>query len=236
MTARHCIVTGSASGIGNAVARRLCADGWRVSGVDRNQHPPGIGESFTAHTVDLLDEAATRTLARCLAGEAPTAFVHCAGLMRAGLIGEPRMVEDGELLWRLHVAAAVILGGEIAPHLPERDGRIVLMSSRAVLGRAGRGMYAASKGAVSALVRSWAIELVRRGITVNAVAPGATDTPMLVDPNRGGGKAVSNLPIGRLVRADEVAELITYLIGPHAGAITGQTIMICGGDSLGAGA
>jgi NAD(P)-dependent dehydrogenase (short-subunit alcohol dehydrogenase family) len=110
-------------------------------------------------------------------------------------------------------------------------GRIVLIGSRTSAGAAGRGDYAATKAALVGLARSWAAELAPRGITVNVVAPAATDTPMLSDPARGA--TPPRLPrIGRLIRPEEVAALTAFLLGPEAGAITGQQIMVCGGASL----
>ena len=80
-------------------------------------------------------------------------------------------------------------------------------------------------------VRSIAAELAPRGITVNIVAPGATDTPMLRDPKRAS-VAPKLPPIGRMIQPEEVAATVAFLLSPMAGAITGQTIIICGGASL----
>jgi NAD(P)-dependent dehydrogenase (short-subunit alcohol dehydrogenase family) len=81
------------------------------------------------------------------------------------------------------------------------------------------------------MARSWAAELAPKGITVNVVAPGATETPMLNDPARAG-TPPKKPPIGRFIRAEEVAALTSFLLGPEASAITGQQIVICGGGSL----
>ena len=110
-------------------------------------------------------------------------------------------------------------------------GRVILIGSRVASGAAGRSQYAASKAALLGLARSWAAELAPRGITVNVVAPGATDTPMLNDPARG--SVPPRLPpIGRFVQPAEVAALVAFLLGEEAAAITGQQIVICGGASL----
>jgi 3-oxoacyl-[acyl-carrier protein] reductase len=180
--------------------------------------------------VDVLDEPALDQVMDDMTEAAFTAFVHCAGVMRVNRIADADMAQ-GDLLWRLHVGAPSMIMRHLAALLPDQRGRVVLLGSRASLGRAERGFYAASKAAVTGLARCWAIELVGRGITVNVVAPGATDTPMLTAPDRGAPAQLS-LPIGRLIRAEEIAGTITFLLGPDAGAMTGQTLFVCGGGSL----
>jgi 3-oxoacyl-[acyl-carrier protein] reductase len=221
----HAIVTGSSSGIGAAIAARLLREGWRVTGLSRSD--PGLDDARYAHrSVDLLDASA---LPAAVADLHPTAFVHAAGLMRGGLVGALD-AEAGRTLWRLHVDAASVLVDLLVPRLPE-GGRIVLIGSRTAAGGAGRSQYAATKAALVAMARSWAIELAPRGITANVVAPAATDTPMLRDPARSG-VATKLPPIGRYIRPEEVAALTAFLLGPEAGAITGQQMLICGGSSL----
>jgi 3-oxoacyl-[acyl-carrier protein] reductase len=225
--ADHAVVTGVSSGIGAAIAVRLLREGWRVTGLSRTD--PGRAEpGFSHRAVDLLDPA---WLPAALEGlPRPTALVHAAGLMRAGSLGTLD-AEAGRTLWRLHVEAASLLADALVPGMPDGTGRIVLIGSRTAAGAAGRSQYAASKAALVAMARSWAIELAPRGITANVVAPAATETPMLHDPAR------STLPprlppIGRYIRPDEVAAMTAFLLGPEAGAITGQQIVICGGSSL----
>lgn len=227
----HCLVTGAASGIGRALAQRLLAYGWQVTGVDRTAttaHEFGLG--YIGHTCDLADVDALAILAERLAVNPFTAIVHGAGIVRTGGIIDTD-ANDAALLWRIHVDAPAALMKTLAANLPDQSGRIVLVSSRSVLGRPGRAAYSASKAAQIGLARSWAAELIGRGVTVNVVAPGAVDTPMLNDPLRGAPARVT-VPLGRLIRADEVAATIAFLIGPDAGAITGQTLYVCGGASL----
>lgn len=223
--ARHAVVTGTSSGIGAAIAARLLGGGWCVTGLSRTA-PAGLGPAYTHIAVDLLDDAALRA---AVAGLRADALVHAAGLMRGAMLGALDAAA-GETLWRLHVAAAASLADALVPAMPQ-GGRVVLIGSRTAAGAAGRSQYAATKAALVGMARSWAIELAPRNITVNVVAPAATDTPMLKDPARAG--HVPKLPpIGRYVRPEEVAATAAFLLGPDAGAITGQQIVICGGSSL----
>lgn len=223
---RTAVVTGSSSGIGAAIATRLLADGWRVTGLDRS--PPTItNPAFSSIAIDLAMRPARRDEIDKI--EAVDALVHAAGIMRGGRLGALDH-EAGDLLWRIHVDAAIRLADHFAPRLSD-GGRIVLIGSRAAKGVAAKSQYGAAKAALTALARSWALELVGRGITVNVVAPAATETAMLVDPDR----AIlppETPPLGRRIRPGEVAALVSYLLSEDAAAITGQEISICGGASL----
>ena len=225
--ARHAVVTGTSSGIGKAVASRILREGWRVTGLD--QQPATIVHAeFRAVSVDLGDDARRRPVADAL--DAADALVHCAGIMRAGKLGELDLA-TGSTLWRIHVEAAVALADRLAPRMPS-GGRIVLIGSRAGgKGVAGKSQYGAAKAALAGLARSWAKELIARGITVNVVAPAATETAMLTDPARDI-VPPEMPPIGRRIRPEEIAALVWFLLSPDAAAITGQEISICGGASL----
>lgn len=223
---RTAVVTGSSSGIGAAIATRLLADGWRVIGLDRSA-PTITNAAFSSIAIDLGMRAARRDEIDKI--EAVDALVHAAGIMRGGRLGELDH-DAGDLLWRIHVDAAIRLADHFAPRLSD-GGRIVLIGSRAAKGVAAKSQYGAAKAALTALARAWALELIGRGITVNVVAPAATETAMLVDPDR----AIlppETPPLGRRIRPGEVAALVCYLLSEDAAAITGQEISICGGASL----
>jgi NAD(P)-dependent dehydrogenase (short-subunit alcohol dehydrogenase family) len=225
MDNRHALVTGASSGIGAAIVERLLRDGWRVTGISRRpgpfDHPAFEHLSLDLNEVD--------TIASAVAGLAPTALVHAAGQLRVGQLGSLDH-DDGAAMWRLHVDVAERLANALAPRLPQ-GSRIVFIGSRTASGAAGRGQYAATKAALVALARSWASELAPRGITVNVVAPAATETPMLNDPTRAT-IAPKLPPIGRFIRPEEVAAAVAFLLSTDAAAITGQQLVICGGSSL----
>jgi NAD(P)-dependent dehydrogenase (short-subunit alcohol dehydrogenase family) len=221
----HALVTGASSGIGAAIVERLLRDGWRVTGISRRpapfEHP-----AFDQLSLDLANVDA---IATALAGIAPTALVHAAGMLKVGQLGSLNH-DEGAAMWRLHVNVAERLANALAPRLTQ-GGRIVFIGSRTASGASGRGQYAATKAALVALARSWAIELAPRGVTVNVVAPAATETPMLKDPSRAN-VAPKLPPIGRYIRTEEVAGAVAFLLSADAAAITGQQLIICGGSSL----
>lgn len=225
---KHAVVTGASAGIGRAIAEFLLRAGWRVTGVDRIA-PTLESEHFRAVTADLGIGAEVEGIAVQLVDA--DALVHAAGVLRVGRIGALDR-HAGELMWRLHVDAASILCDAILPAMVDRrDGRVVFIGSRVAQGMPGRGQYAATKAALTALSRSWAAEVAAQGVTVNVVSPAATATGMVNDPARSASSAQLP-PIGRLIEPTEIAQLVGYLLSPAAAAITGQDISICGGASL----
>jgi NAD(P)-dependent dehydrogenase (short-subunit alcohol dehydrogenase family) len=220
------VITGASSGIGAATVRRLLCDGWYVMGMSRRD--PQIDDArFSWTPIDLGDLDELRSRASEIG--AVDAVVHAAGLQRSAPLGALK-VEDGLDMWRIHVAAAEVLVDALAEKIRD-GGRVVLVGSRTMIGNAGKSQYATTKSALTGMARSWAAELVDRSITVNVVAPGPTDTPMLADP-AGRSTPVKLPPMGRLIDPDEVAVLIGFLVGPHGRSITGQAIVQCAGASL----
>ncbi|WP_322052943.1 SDR family NAD(P)-dependent oxidoreductase [Paraburkholderia bannensis] len=223
---RHAVVTGASSGIGRAIVERLLADGWCVTGLCRSQ-TGSTNDLLKIVSVDVTDfEALGRV---CDKLGSVDALVHAAGFMRTAPLGE-LSCEDGAAMWRLHVGSAMFLADRLIARIPN-GGRIVLVGSRTANGAATRSQYAATKSALIGLARSWAAELAPRGITVNVVAPGATDTPFLRDPGRAA-TPPKVPPIGRFISPEEVAALASFLLSEGAGSITGQQIVMCGGASL----
>ncbi|AXF24131.1 oxidoreductase [Burkholderia pyrrocinia] len=223
---RHAVVTGASSGIGRAIVERLLSDGWRVTGLCRSQ----VAETNDALRIVPVDITDFDALASVCDELGPVdGLVHAAGFMRTAQLGH-LSTDDAAGMWRLHVESAMFLADRLIARMPD-GARIVLVGSRTANGAAGRSQYAATKSALIGLARSWAAELAPRGITVNVVAPGATDTPFLRDPGRAA-TPPKLPPIGRFIAPEEVAALTTFLLSESAGAITGQQVVMCGGASL----
>ena len=228
---RTAFVTGSSSGIGKAIATRLLDDGWCVEGFDIAA-PAIAHDRFRSHALDLGDDGAiAESIRAALGAGAPQALVHAAGVLRIAPLGALQN-RDGALMWQVNVAAAAGIANLVLPAMcAAGQGRAVLIGSRVSRGVARRSQYAATKAALVALARSWAIETVESGVTVNVISPAATDTGMLTDPARSC-TAPRMPPIGRFIQPAEIAALTVFLLSPEAAAITGQDIAICGGASL----
>src|SRR5882757_10278250 len=211
MTGQVAVVTGAASGIGAAVAARLGVAGWLVAGLDRNP-----SDTPLTLRVDVADSAAVAAaVGRVEAELGPVeALVTAAGHYQMVPFGEITP-EAWHRMLRVHLgglasAARAVLPGVLA----RRRGAVVVISSElAIGGGGGDAHYAAAKGAVIGLVRSLAAEVAGRGVRVNAVAPGPTDTPLLAaDSPWRAPDYLATLPAGRLARADEIAATVSYLL------------------------
>jgi len=225
-SARSVVVTGSSSGIGQAIARRLTQEGWEVTGIDLQA--AGDGDYLVAQQlVDLGDAGAVAALVSRLS--VPDAIIHAAGFMRTGTIAELDPA-DGDLMWSVHVRALTQLLQGILPKMAE-GGRIVAIGSRTSNGAKGKAQYAATKAALHGLIRSVAAEAIVRRITANIVSPAATETPFLAKGARADVPPITP-PIGRYIQPDEIAATVSFLLSDGAAAITGQDILICGGASL----
>lgn len=236
MTKRTFLITGASKGIGRALSNRLAASGHHVVGIARRADDatfPG-----TLVSADLADREATDKVLR----ELTTKFsfdgvVNNVGFIRLGRIGEID-IDHLEESFRRNLTPAVQTVQAVLPAMLEKKwGRVVNISSLTILGVADRTSYAGSKSALSSFTRTWALELAQYGITVNAVAPGPTDTEMFRENTPAGSDAesrfLSMIPLKRLGKPDEIAALIAFLLSEDAGFVTGQTLFADGGASIG---
>jgi 3-oxoacyl-[acyl-carrier protein] reductase len=232
------ILTGGSSGIGLATAEAFLGAGYEVLSLALRPCPLRHA-NLRSLEIDLTDATATRSAALSLAAEAPaTTVVHCAGAIREKPIEE---ADAGDLaaLANLHLAAALSLVQANLPAMKDAHyGRIVLISSRAVLGLARRTTYSATKAGMLGLTRTWALELAPHGVTVNAVAPGPiAETEMFEElVPRGSTKraaAERQIPAGRFGTPADVARAVMFFAAPESSFVTGQTLFVCGGTSVG---
>lgn len=232
------IVTGGNTGIGAAIAQRLIERGHDVFCLSRRA-PDWSHEKLRHVAVDLVDAEATRTsAAEVVAAANVGVIVHNAGAIRASLVDSVTM-RDLHDLTQLHLGSAIELVQACLPTMKKaKNGRIVLLSSRAALGLHTRTVYSATKAGMIGMARTWALELAPFGITVNVVAPGPiADTEMfesVMSPDSERAQALAkSIPVGRLGRSMDVARAVEFFVAPESDFITGQTLFVCGGASIG---
>lgn len=232
------LVTGGASGIGRAIVKRLAGDGFHVVIVDLNAalaadvvaEITSEGLSGEARQVDITDGEAVSALIAALPPLA--ALVNNAGLFRDRPF-ETTSAEDFRRAYEVNTIAPFLLAKAAIARM-EPGARIVNIASRAYLGARNQVDYVASKGGTVSLTRALAMEVIRRGILVNAVAPGLIDTPLLrqMTPERIDAQLALQ-PTGKAGRPEDVANAVSFLVSPRTDFITGQVIFVDGGKSLG---
>ena len=228
------LISGATRGIGRACAERLVQAGHRVVGLAR-EDAEFAGELVTVNAADraalgaALDDLQQRYEF--------TGLVNNVGAVGAQRIEEVSLETFDEVL-QINLGAAIQCTQAVLPAMRRGGfGRIVNISSELALGLPTRTAYGGAKAAMISITRTWAMELGADAITVNAIAPGPVDTELFNRNNPAGSaerkRKLARIPLGRFGEPADVANAVAFLMAPESGYITGQTLFVDGGSSLG---
>jgi len=244
MPDRIAIITGAGKGIGKAIAERLSADGFYVALVDVDQAAMEeavaiIGaDKATGYLVDITNENQVKALFENIenAKNKIDLLVNNAGIIRDNLIWN-LSANDFDAVINVNLKGTWLMCREAAIRMKrQKYGCIVNIASRAWLGNAGQTNYSASKAGIIGLTRSLALEMGRHNVSVNAIAPGLIDTPLTQKLDKDVlDKLIQAQPSRSMGKPEDIANVVSFLASEKTSFMTGQTIYVDGGKSIGAG-
>lgn len=229
---RHALVTGGGRGLGRAIAEALAAAGANVSVLDQVIAEP-FQDGITGHTGDIRDLSAIEEIIRTLPAP-PQLLVNNAGITRDRTIGKMSTEEWRDVL-DVNLTGCFNLIRSCAPGMASSGfGRIVNISSiNGLRGKFGQANYSASKAGIIGLTKTAAREFGRKGVTVNAVAPGMVLTDMVLSlPVKFRDQAIEESALGQLVEPSDIANAVLFLLSDAARLITGQVLQVDAGQCI----
>jgi len=238
--ARVALVTGGTRGIGRAICERLQADGMKVAaGYSGNE---AAAESCARELGVIVVKGNVGSYEDCKrAAEAVAAelgpidvLVNNAGITRDGVFHRMNPEQWSDVV-RVNMDSVFNMTRQVIEGMREREwGRIINISSiNGQKGQMGQTNYSAAKAGVIGFTKALALENAKKGITVNCIAPGYIDTEMVqAVPEKVLESIISMIPVGRLGRGEEIADMVSFLAGEHAGYVTGSTLSLNGGQLM----
>ena len=238
------VITGAGQGIGAAIARRFAEQGARLALIDVNADQLQKLTNSLADTgceiLSVIANVASKEQVLRMVEQVKEAFggidvlVNNAGIIRDNLISNISE-QDWDQVLDVNLKGAFLCCQAVFPTLKaQRSGKIVNLVSRAWLGSIGQANYTASKGGLVSLTRSLALEFARFQINVNAVAPGAIDSPMTQSmPTEARERLIRMQPTGKMGKVEDIAAAVAFLASNDADFITGQVLHVDGGKSCG---
>lgn len=236
------VVTGASRGIGRAIAAALAAAGADVAildlcapeaAADAVNAVTGLGRKAISYTCNVGEsDQVKETVAKVLEDFGRIdILVNNAGITRDGLIVQLTDDNFNDVIGTNLRGTFNMIRAVSRPMIRQKGGRICNISSvSGLMGNAGQTNYSASKAGVIGLTKSAALELSKRGITVNAVAPGFVETPMTKDLVNS--PLLERIPLGRIAQPEEIADMVVFLCSPAAAYITGEVIRVDGGMAM----
>ncbi|HEY5853369.1 MAG TPA: SDR family NAD(P)-dependent oxidoreductase [Aldersonia sp.] len=233
--ARVAVVTGAASGMGRSTAAALVKEGWSVLALDRVATTfDAFGAQITTVEVDVTRREQVRAaITAYLAADADRSLELVANI--AGIYPPSTLADFTEEIYRrvfdVNVLGVLNVTAEAVEHMPEGGSIVNFASVDAFTVSRGQLLYGASKAAVVMLTKELALELAPRRIRVNAIAPGWVNTPGNAATGRMAA-AAAGIPLGRVGEPDEIARWVAILASSDAAFMTGETIVLSGGDVI----
>jgi 3-oxoacyl-[acyl-carrier protein] reductase len=246
---RTAIVTGSARGIGAAVAKRLSRDGFAVAILDLDESAcrvvsdeiNAMGGSALPVAVDVSDEESVSQAVAHVAEAlgAPTVLVNNAGITRDNLLFK-MTAGEWDAVMNVHLRGSFLMSRAAQKYMTEAKwGRIVNLSSTSALGNRGQANYSAAKAGLQGFTKTLAIELGKFGVTVNSIAPGFIETDMTAETATRMGisfedfkvGAAKQIPVARVGQPEDIAAMVSFFARDESSFVSGQVIYVAGGPT-----